>query len=1176
MMFLRFVRVQVPRVRQFSSSLTTRSILDYFKFYKKKDHENVPKQRPTEEVIKEVESGSKAIDAKNDVEILGRRDPRQFDKEVILEHLKGFSIPTWLPTKSGSEYAIKLNELTKSNEGVSISKLYTRAISEILKQVAGYDSGITELNDLSQRASILKQVQQKFRLEIPDPQIGKLNSFAKIEQYLTQKLDPSRPEEDELVPDKVYFDPAVLEGTNISVGSFVFEKQKAKTLKKLLKKAKKMEKRAIEEHQKIGNDTIPISYAEKPNFSQKRILENVPFEIDGKNLGDMKSIKKPRISINGSSISTTISNGNNQVDDSANDSSVSTSGRDIQTRLDHLENMIGILVSKLAPEASTESQYSQNSSFPATCISLPLVDTKQSSVPSSFSTVLESPKRTGFLSKEVVEKSIIAAAEDLERGPPTNAKVSERYERFFGGNTSISIFSSKGMKWMEGKVRDRKTTLPLRRLLSWVVHMEHGMLSVWVDPIEKSQIRPFPSRIVIEKLISEPVLPTILSRLMDIDTVRRLLKLYCDYRDGLIPEPRYTYSELLLMNCSLLVASSFYYERGHLCDGVDSKLNLTDLADMKKYLLDNSLFYYHRVSVVFDGLTGISGILLLSMYADFVSLSQSAYLMSTTAIRQAQDMGLHQGATYRGLPTKERNKRLFVWWMCYGYDRDLCVRSGKPPIINDDDVSAPSVPGFEAYWGFPSNQLRMSTELQYDLRTKLESMLSEGSICEVELYLGTQHFRLVARSYSGLLAANAFVSKSPSQLYECAENLLIDLELWRQIIPASLRPTRKLNPEFADIMERSAQDRSTSSIYRMYVFVCICFKYYHLKMTINKAIVKIKFSYEKSTIPKNMLSKVSIAEEEGMGTAMVILQMAGCMKSTEYANFALFYPFSSFIVVAAYCLQNPDRLTTKENVDCLIKASRNFFSAVPSRLSVDKWWVVDKIVRCVLYIVITTIVEHNPSWHFDCDDLLVDIKGLTVENDHACSATKTKSAFNSSVNDHPNTSRGKGMFCNVPVASLIAPPALDYSHSSSVSESAVQGRQQQVPLPKFSPRPEMTSPFNKAGLIYDPSTEVASPGNSFPLGDGNGDVVSDNILPDLELGSLRFDDSNDPKNINGLLELFSRNENNTPTNESEVSNSDTFQAEGVSLFQNMFNIPTMMLDMDGSSHTTLNSPQDIF
>ena len=59
---------------------------------------------------------------------------------------------------------------------------------------------------------------------------------------------------DEIVPDRINWNPAEFEGTNISVGKYVFESQKSRKLKKLLRKANKLERNSLEDVQQ-NNDT---------------------------------------------------------------------------------------------------------------------------------------------------------------------------------------------------------------------------------------------------------------------------------------------------------------------------------------------------------------------------------------------------------------------------------------------------------------------------------------------------------------------------------------------------------------------------------------------------------------------------------------------------------------------------------------------------------------------------------------------------------------------------------------------------------------------------------------------------------------------------------------------------------------------------------------------------------
>ncbi|GMG39734.1 unnamed protein product [[Candida] boidinii] len=83
--------------------------------------------------------------------------------------------------------------------------------------------------------------------------LTQLNNLLKLKNHLVRELNPSKIELNEKLPNAIYLNPEEFIGTNISIGDHVFEKQKSKHFKKLIKKANKLESVAIEEFQKVKN-----------------------------------------------------------------------------------------------------------------------------------------------------------------------------------------------------------------------------------------------------------------------------------------------------------------------------------------------------------------------------------------------------------------------------------------------------------------------------------------------------------------------------------------------------------------------------------------------------------------------------------------------------------------------------------------------------------------------------------------------------------------------------------------------------------------------------------------------------------------------------------------------------------------------------------------------------------
>lgn len=235
--------------RHFSVSRSSYSVLDYFKFFKKKNQDNTPQPRDTKEVIKEVEEKQDEIPIEEKIEILGRKNPRYTDKALIKENLKGFQIHRWIPRSNAFT-----STLTADNYRSEIgSKL--EAIFEEHKL-----SKEQPIDDLYVRFNVFKTIQKLFILPIPDSKFAVLNSFAAIESYLVAQLDPvlKHSKKTEFQPDAVDLDPAAFEGTNVSISEWTFESQKEKTYKKLMRKANKLEKLSVKEFNEKSS-SLPAS-----------------------------------------------------------------------------------------------------------------------------------------------------------------------------------------------------------------------------------------------------------------------------------------------------------------------------------------------------------------------------------------------------------------------------------------------------------------------------------------------------------------------------------------------------------------------------------------------------------------------------------------------------------------------------------------------------------------------------------------------------------------------------------------------------------------------------------------------------------------------------------------------------------------------------------------------------
>lgn len=66
---------------------------------------------------------------------------------------------------------------------------------------------------------------------------------------------------------------------------------------------------------------------------------------------------------------------------------------------------------------------------------------------------------------------------------------------------------------------------------------------------------------------------------------------------------------------------------------------------------------------------------------------QPSYFLIAAAVRIATSIGMHRRGSSFGLNVLEVEQRRRIFWILYMLDKDMALRSGRPPCINDDDCN---------------------------------------------------------------------------------------------------------------------------------------------------------------------------------------------------------------------------------------------------------------------------------------------------------------------------------------------------------------------------------------------------------------------------------------------------------------------------------------------------------
>lgn len=105
--------------------------------------------------------------------------------------------------------------------------------------------------------------------------------------------------------------------------------------------------------------------------------------------------------------------------------------------------------------------------------------------------------------------------------------------------------------------------------------------------------------------------------------------------------------------------------------------------------INSAFYYFFRFSLIGNSLTGVKGVVLLIICLLFTSSHAPPLMVSTAAVRLAQEVGLHLKQFTVGLPRIEAERRSRLWWTIFYLEKDVSIRFGKPSNIVDESITAP-------------------------------------------------------------------------------------------------------------------------------------------------------------------------------------------------------------------------------------------------------------------------------------------------------------------------------------------------------------------------------------------------------------------------------------------------------------------------------------------------------
>lgn len=248
-----------------------------------------------------------------------------------------------------------------------------------------------------------------------------------------------------------------------------------------------------------------------------------------------------------------------------------------------------------------------------------------------------------------------------------------------------------------------------------------------------------------------------------------------------------------------------------------------------KHALDFLPNLYEEGSILF-----IEVLSYVAYFMQTINRRDAAYLIIGTALRMAISLGLHQEVSDKDINSQTRTHRRQVWWSTYSMERLLCVTSGHPLSIQDEDIDVLLPDAKSKDDNQPSSTLGLYTELSRIQGIIGERIYRKKQKSGPDLSASVQHImKRLSDWFEGLpesIRANPPDSGLPPSrevvsmylhYYHCINMTARPILLYavqRQLAPSNqgantLRWQDGLPPDIVHVIERAiAAARSSASI----------------------------------------------------------------------------------------------------------------------------------------------------------------------------------------------------------------------------------------------------------------------------------------------------------------------------------------------------------------------------
>ncbi|KAH8596020.1 fungal-specific transcription factor domain-containing protein [Bisporella sp. PMI_857] len=340
--------------------------------------------------------------------------------------------------------------------------------------------------------------------------------------------------------------------------------------------------------------------------------------------------------------------------------------------------------------------------------------------------------------------------------------------QFLGSSSGFSLFSPRGLQWISKKTGNQN----LERLIMQIRQLDPGtwdhgswsrFLNVAWHPLPEGMREPIPTREIalqyVEQFFSNfnTIFPLFTREIFDVRFERQ-------YSGNPPTEISWyaCFNMILAIGCAM---DDSCYSMTNISNSLSNLMSPESLP--AKYLA-NATSMLIDLQFGHADLMSVQALVAMTVMLQGTSNPMATYNLVAIAARLGHAIGLHRWLDDFGLTAQQSEERRNVFWLLYIIDKNICIETGRPSAIHDQDIGI-ALPKEEPDQFWPNGARVYNTFLIW---AKLSMVVS--------------------RVYSELYSTRSR-TRTVLQRLQSIGKLDNELNKIRESIPLEIRPERKIN-----------------------------------------------------------------------------------------------------------------------------------------------------------------------------------------------------------------------------------------------------------------------------------------------------------------------------------------------------------------------------------------------